>query len=256
MLFILSVLISLSTLVAAQKYPVLHNSSCVSGAHIIVARGSLEPPGPGILGAVAQQIMDSISNSETVSLGYPAMYDPYKPSQTQGVRTLTRVIEQYADVCPRTKMILLGFSQVSYAEQDWMKTIFNSILNTHANGTIIQGAHIIADVMCGASSAGFPATEPQSPEISNNIAAIVLLGDPSTTVGQPFHAGSSQGDGIFPRQRPNGCERVSTKIISFCDAGDPFCEAGGHDLSVHMNYVTTYGSIAAGFSAAMFHRVG
>ncbi|KAF4963808.1 hypothetical protein FSARC_8168 [Fusarium sarcochroum] len=227
MIFIVRILILFATLVAAQGCGTLCNFSCVSGAHIIVARGSLEPQGPGIIGTVAQQIMNRIPNSEIVSLKYPAMYNPYEPSQTEGVGALAVVVEQYASICPETKMILLGFS---------------------------QGAHVIADVMCGASSVGFPATEPQPPNVSSNIAAIVLMGDPSTTTGQSFHIGSSHGNGIFPRQSPDGCQCVSGKTISFCDAGDPFCETGGHDLRVHMNYVTAYGDIAADFAVAMFHR--
>ncbi|CEI64479.1 unnamed protein product [Fusarium venenatum] len=155
------------------------------------------------------------------------MCDPYKPSQTEGVRALTEVVQQYVARCPRTKMIILGFS---------------------------QGAHIIADVMCGASSVGFPATNPQPLNITNKIAAIVLMGDPSTTKGQAFHVGSSKGDGIFPHQKPNRCHYVSGKAVSFCDVGDPFCEAGGHDLSTHMRYVSAaYGQMATDFAVSMFH---
>jgi hypothetical protein len=58
---------------------------------------------------------------------------------------------------------------------------------------------------------------------------------------------------LFPRQKPNGCKDVSGKTISFCDAGDPFCEAGGHDLSTHMRYVSAYGQVAADFAVSMFH---
>ncbi|KAJ4271307.1 hypothetical protein NW762_000009 [Fusarium torreyae] len=227
MLFILRILILFAALVAARGSEYPGNFSCVSGAHIIVARGSLEPQGPGIIGSVAQQIMDRIPNSDIVSLKYPALYNPYEPSQTEGVGALTMAIEQYAAICSETKMILLGFS---------------------------QGAHVIADVMCGASSVGFPATEPQPPSISSNIVAIILMGDPSITAGQSFHIGSSHGNGIFPRQNPGGCQCVSGKTISLCDAGDPFCEAGGHDLSAHMNYVTAYGDFAAEFTVSMFHE--
>lgn len=70
--------------------------------------------------------------------------------------------------------------------------------------------------MCGASSIGFPATKPLPLNVSsksqskktilvllslfaNNcklVAAVVLMGDPSTTKGQEFHVGTSQGDGV------------------------------------------------------------
>ncbi|PNP80083.1 hypothetical protein FNYG_06793 [Fusarium nygamai] len=143
----------------------------------------------------------------------------------EGVAALSVMLAQYVTVCPKTKIILLGFS---------------------------QGAHVIADVMCGASSIGFLPTKPSPPAITNN--SVVLMGDPSTTKGQSFHVGSSVGNGIFPRRKPEGCKRVSDKTVSFCDAGDPFCEAGGHDLRTHMNYVTAYGHAAADYAVGMFHR--
>ncbi|KAF4995905.1 hypothetical protein FGRMN_4862 [Fusarium graminum] len=221
----LSLLLFITTVIT-EGCEVPTNFTCASGAHIIVVRGSLEPQGPGIIGTVAQQIMTRIPDSDVMSLLYPAIYEPYKPSQTAGVGALALAIWQYAAFCPDTKMVLLGFS---------------------------QGAHVIADVVCGTSSVGFPVTEPQPPSISNKIAAIVLMGDPSTTRGQSFHIGSSNGNGIFPRSRPEGCQCVADKMVSFCDAEDPFCEAGGHDLRTHMGYVTTYGHYAADFAVSMFH---
>ncbi|KAF5680864.1 acetylxylan esterase [Fusarium heterosporum] len=226
MLTILLSLLLLITSVIAEGCDVPINFTCASGAHVIVVRGSLELQGPGIIGTVAQQIMTRIPDSDMTSLRYPAIYEPYKPSQIEGVGALVLVIWQYVAFCPDTKMILLGFS---------------------------QGAHVIADVVCGTSSVGFPVTEPQPLSISSKIAAIVLMGDPSTTRGQSFHIGSSNGDGIFPRSRPEGCDCVAGKMVSFCDAGDPFCEAGGHDLRTHMGYVTTYGHYAADFAVSMFH---
>ncbi|KAM0313304.1 hypothetical protein ACHAPQ_012061 [Fusarium lateritium] len=84
--------------------------------------------------------MAAIPGSDMTSIRYPAIYEPYKPSQIEGVEALALAIWQYAAFCPNTKMILLGYS---------------------------QGAHIVADVMCGTSSVGFPATAPQPPSISS-----------------------------------------------------------------------------------------
>ncbi|KAF4343235.1 acetylxylan esterase precursor [Fusarium beomiforme] len=227
MLFILRYLILFVTLVASQEYGPPVNISCVFGAHIIAARGSYELPGPGIIGAVAQQVLQRIRYSDVASLEYPAIYNPYQPSQMAGVAALSVDLAQYVEACPRTKIILLGYS---------------------------QGAHVIADVMCGASSIGFVPTEPSPPIITNNIAAVILMGDPSTTKGQPFHVGTSVSNGIFPRTKPEGCQCVLDKTLSFCDAGGPYCEAGGHDLSAHSSYVTVYEREAADYAVAMFHK--
>jgi hypothetical protein len=113
MLFILKYLILFATLVAAKGCNPAGNSTCPSGAHIIVARGSLEPQGSGLMGAVAQQIMLRIPSSDISPLKYPAIFEPYIPSQTEGVGTLAKVVRDYATLCPKTKMILLGYSQVN-----------------------------------------------------------------------------------------------------------------------------------------------
>ncbi|UZP33138.1 hypothetical protein NXS19_000954 [Fusarium pseudograminearum] len=178
MIFLITYLLLLVVLVSARGCNLVTNLTCTSGAHIIVVRGSLEPQGPGIIGVVAQHISSKIPNSDISALEYPAIYDPYKPSQTEGVRALTKVVKLYAALCPKTKMIILRIS---------------------------QGAHITADVIL--------ATSPTK---------------------------------IFPRQKPNGCRYVSGKTMSFC-------EAGGHDLSTHMRYVSTYGQTAADFAVSMFH---
>ncbi|KAF4974376.1 hypothetical protein FZEAL_8708 [Fusarium zealandicum] len=200
--------------------------ACAAGAHIIVARGSLEPQGPGIIGQVAQQIVQRIPGSDMESLIYPAEYDNYLPSQTRGVKAMSKMVRAYAKRCPGTKMVLLGYS---------------------------QGAHVAGDAMCGASSAGYPATKAQAPKVAGKVAAVVLLGDPSRTDGQSFNHGTSKGNGIFPRQKPGGCKYIADRALSICDHGDPFCEAGGDELEVHMNYVATYGEYAVDFVVAQYH---
>ncbi|KAJ4271308.1 hypothetical protein NW762_000010 [Fusarium torreyae] len=199
--------------------------TCPKGAHIIVVRGSLEPQGPGIMGEVAEKVLKLLPDSDMESLVYPALYDPYIESQTEGVRAMTALVNNYAKSCPKTDLIIMGFS---------------------------QGAHVTMDVMCGASSDGFPATLPQPSYITDKVASIILMGDPSLTEGQSFHVGSSHGSGIFPRKLPVGCDSISDKTISICDAGDPFCEAGGKQLSVHMGYVKVWGEYMVNHVTSLF----
>jgi hypothetical protein len=51
---------------------------------------------------------------------------------------------------------------------------------------------------------------------------------------------------MFPRNLPAGCDSIASKAISVCDAGDPFCEAGGKDLSVHLSYIKVWGEYTVG----------
>ncbi|CAG7561339.1 unnamed protein product [Fusarium equiseti] len=199
----------LAGLVAAET-----NTTCAKGAHIIVARGSLEPQGPGAIGELAERMIKLIPGSDMEALVYPALYDEYLESQPKGVRVLTSVVNNYVKSCPDTDIVLMGYS---------------------------QGAHVIMDTMCGTSSTGFPGTLPQPAYITDNIASVLLLGDPSLTEGQTFHVGTSVGNGMFPRNLPAGCDRIADRTVSVCDKGDPFCEKGGKDLPVHLGYIPVWG---------------
>ncbi|KAF4963809.1 hypothetical protein FSARC_8169 [Fusarium sarcochroum] len=226
MIFFLVLLNLLLGLVSAKVPEYGTASQCAQGAHVIAVRGSNEPQGPGLIGEIANRVIERIPGSDMESLVYPALYEPYIESQTEGVAAMTQLVRDYAKQCPDTRTVILGFS---------------------------QGAHVTMDVMCGTSSDGFPSTMPQPAYVHEQVAAIILLGDPSLTEGQPFHVGSSQGSGIFPRRRPDGCHGIVDKTVSICDAGDPFCEAGGHDLAVHMGYVAVWADFAVNQTVALYH---
>ncbi|KAM0343225.1 hypothetical protein ACHAPU_008818 [Fusarium lateritium] len=199
---------------------------CPQGAHVIAVRGSNEVQGPGEIGKIAAKILERIPGSDMEALVYPALYEPYVPSQVEGVAAMTNLVRGYAQKCPNTPMVILGYS---------------------------QGAHVTMDVMCGASSNGFPATMPQPYYIAEKVASIILLGDPSLVQSQEFHVGSSLGNGILPRLRPDGCQAIANKTVSVCDAGDPFCEAGGKNLAVHLGYVLVWSDYAVNRVVELFN---
>lgn len=82
-------------------------------AHVIVNRASTEAPGTGVLGSVAESIVASCPGSDIVANPYPALLDPYLESETAGVGNLTDIVLEYETCCPDSKMVLLGYSQVS-----------------------------------------------------------------------------------------------------------------------------------------------
>ncbi|KAI8719533.1 hypothetical protein NCS52_00734300 [Fusarium sp. LHS14.1] len=203
----------------------LASAQCPSGAHIVVARGSEEPQGPGVLGPVAERIKNLVPGSDVESLVYPALFEPYNPSQMAGVAAMTQLVGDFTHQCPNTKVIILGYS---------------------------QGAHVTLDTFCGPSSAGFPETAPPPASFANKVAAIIVMGDPSLVESQPFTVGSSDGSGVLARQNPDGCKAIVNKTISICDAGDTFCEAGSQNLTVHMSYATIWGDYIVSRASAMF----
>ncbi|OLN81912.1 Acetylxylan esterase 5 [Colletotrichum chlorophyti] len=194
------------------------NNGCVD-VHMIVARASTERAGTGIIGEVAKNVQAQIPGSDIVAVDYPASLNPYKPSQKAGVTAMTKLVQDYAKACPQSKMVLMGYS---------------------------QGAHVTGDVLCGTSEDGFDATQPQSADVTDKVAAVLLMGDPSHVNGMPYNKGSSQNDGVFPRQNTAGCNAVADRMISYCDNGDTFCDRG-RSVQVHLGYVRRSGDDATQF---------
>ncbi|TDZ41462.1 Acetylxylan esterase 2 [Colletotrichum trifolii] len=203
-------------------------AGCATGVHMIVARASTEKPGPGIIGGVANRVQSQIPGSDMVSVDYPAQLNPYQPSQRAGVTAMTKLVQDYATQCPQSKMVLMGYS---------------------------QGAHVTADVLCGTSEPNFPATQPVAADIADKIAAVVLMGDPSHVPSQPFNKGTATNNGVFPRGDSAACGALASRMASFCDSGDTFCDSG-NSLQVHMGYVRRSGDAAASFIVGMVQGGG
>ncbi|TEA20660.1 Acetylxylan esterase 2 [Colletotrichum sidae] len=232
-------------------------AGCATGVHMIVARASTERPGPGIIGGVANRVQSQIPGSDMVSVDYPAQLNPYQPSQRAGVTAMTKLVQDYATQCPESKMVLMGYSQVGDAVPGFTKkdhSIMGHTLDLQNIGNQ-QGAHVTADVLCGTSEPNFPATQPVAADIADKIAAVVLMGDPSHVPSQPFNKGTAKNNGVFPRGDSAACGALASRMASFCDSGDTFCDSG-NSLQVHMGYVRRSGDAAASFIVGMVQGGG
>ncbi|KAF4554227.1 Cutinase-like protein 6 [Elsinoe fawcettii] len=225
---------ALSTLAQAQaNVPI----TCVSGLHLIVARASNEAPGFGILGPVKDQILSRVPQSDAVWVPYPATITnpPYTESQPQGVGNISALIRAYGDACPTSRMALLGYS---------------------------QGAHIIGDALIGGDYAAFPAFVNGTgvgQKYLDQIAAVIMMGDPANVDGQSFLVGNSTRNGFFPRNNTERWEEtgVGYKLQSYCDAEDTFCDSGtlgNRSLLIHIGYIPEYGNAAADYVVARAPR--
>ncbi|KAF9873094.1 cutinase [Colletotrichum karsti] len=192
----------------ALALPQMQQAPCAP-VQIIVARGSLEAQGAGLLGNIANKSAMQIPGSVVMPLVYPAQLDPYPPSVSAGVTNMTNLLNQQAQACPNSRFVLMGYS---------------------------QGAQVSLDTLCGTSDGpNFNATQAQAPMIGNKIAAVVLFGDPTSVATQPFQKGTAKKNGIFPRQDFSACNGLINKVASFCDETDLFC-ASGQNLTVHLGY--------------------
>ncbi|WP_139825538.1 cutinase family protein [Mycobacterium conspicuum] len=167
---------------------------------VVFARGTGEAPGVGFFG---QAFVDSLrSKIGGKSLGvygvnYPATMD--FPTAMDGIDDAGNHVEQMAQSCPNTKMVLGGFS---------------------------QGAAVMGFVTSAAIPDGAPADapKPMPPDVANHVAAVALFGTPSNAfmnqVGAPPIV-------IGPLYVP--------KTTELCAAGDPVCSGGG-DWAAHNSY--------------------
>jgi len=110
--------------------------------HLLVARGSTEPPGDGQLGSLAARIIRAHQGATQEAIDYPALLNPYSTSVRAGTAAVLNQLTAYVRRCPNSMVVLLGYS---------------------------QGAQIIGDALCGGDAAGAgPVTPPMDRNISDH----------------------------------------------------------------------------------------
>lgn len=184
-------------------------------AEVVFARGTGEPPG---IGPVGQGFVDALrTRIAPKSLGvygvnYPASDD--WPTGIDGVRDAGAHVVSTAAACPRTKMVLGGYSQ----------------------GAAVMGFVTSAAVPDGVDPASVP--KPMGPEVADHVAAVVLfgtpnaramnfLGEPPVVIG-PLYAG---------------------KTIQLCVPNDPICSDGlefaAHNATMYSDAIEQGADFAA-----------
>jgi cutinase-like protein len=167
----------------------------------VFARGTTEAPG---VGAIGQAFIDSLQSKvgpksfRVYAVDYPATTD--FPTAVDGIRDAGNHVESMAATCPKTKMVLGGYSQ----------------------GAAVMGFVTSAAIPDGVDAADVP--KPMPPDVANHVAAVTLFGTPSNRfmdrVGAPPVV-------IGPLYQP--------KTIELCATDDPICSDGG-DWAAHAAY--------------------
>lgn len=165
---------SLATVVALAAVATAQNSTvCTSGLYMIVARGSLEPPGLGYMGEVSGNVSLKIPDSTTEAVMYPATEIGYTSSEAVGVANMTLLLDEYLAKCPSGKVALMGYSQVSRIQctgRNCLCIVRGGIgyLESAVDVVILQGAQVAADTVCGTSEESFTTTAALSNLYINN----------------------------------------------------------------------------------------
>lgn len=103
----------------AGPVPSAEQAECATGVQIISARGSYQAPGIGSMAPLVNAIMQKVPGSMAVGLDYPAVMKPvYRDSEDAGAKNMTKYIQYFAEKCPNTKQVLVGYSQGAQVTMD------------------------------------------------------------------------------------------------------------------------------------------
>ena len=188
---------------------------------VIAVRGTNESSPIGVLGRLANAVTTTTSKTvATYGLPYPATSD-WVNSVNAGKSLLTQRLTTQSAACPNQRFVLLGYS---------------------------QGAWVVGDSLAGGGG-GWPA--PISAQLGTKVAAVVFYGDPRYRSWEWFDVGTAGAalspiNGIIPRD-PGALATYASRIRSYCELDDPFCQYGGPGGSGHSAYPGKYTNAAAAF---------
>jgi cutinase len=161
-------------------------------AQVVFARGTGEPPGIGPVGeAFVNQLRSRVGGRSlgVYAVNYPAT-DEWDTG-LDGIRDAGAHVLSMASDCPKTKMVLSGYSQ----------------------GAAVMGFVTSAEVPAGVNPATVP--KPLSPDVADHVGSVVLFGMPNdramSFLGEPPIA-------IGPIYEP--------KTLQLCVVNDPVCSEG------------------------------
>jgi len=168
---------------------------------VVFARGTGEPPGVGPTGQAFVDQLRARQSGKSVDV-YPVNYPASNEWSTglEGITDAGAHVVNMAGSCPKTKMVLGGYSQ----------------------GAAVIGFVTSARVPDGVDPATVP--KPLAPDTAEHVAAVVLFGTPNTRamdfLGQPPLV-------IGPTYQ--------AKTIKVCAPEDPVC-SDGMNFSAHDTY--------------------
>ncbi|GAB3006333.1 cutinase family protein [Mycobacterium bourgelatii] len=141
-------------LTPASNSPKAQGAGCPD-VEVIFARGTGEPPGVGRVGSA---LVSSLKQKTRKNIGAYAVNYPASKNflaARDGANDASAHIQHMTTACPRTKLVLGGYS---------------------------QGAAVI-DIVTTAPIAGLGFDEPLPAEAANHVAAVTLFGNPSARAG-------------------------------------------------------------------------
>jgi cutinase len=210
--YLIAALMTVGGLLSAPV-PIASAQPC-SDVEAVFARGTGEPPGVGGIGESFVDALRTAVGPRSLDV-YPVNYaasgdfsDPmeFAESVVDGITDASSHIEATAANCPKTRIVLGGYSQ----------------------GAAVAGFVTSASVPAGVPAEYVPfLPKPMPPEIANHVAAVTLFGEPSARWLQNYGAPVVT---IGPLYVP--------KTLALCADGDTICngDPGGTPNAAHASY--------------------
>jgi cutinase len=180
------------------------SAAACTDVQVVFARGTFEAPG---VGGVGQAFVDSLRSKigdesmDVYPVNYPASLD--FATAAEGVIDARNKVQDVANTCPNTEIVLGGFSQ----------------------GAAVAG-YITADAVPPGFTLPQGITGPMPSDVADHVAAVALFGKPSNgflqtinTAAPPITVGSL----------------YAGKTLDLCAPADPICGPGG-DGAAHNSY--------------------
>lgn len=143
---------------AATPVPTASAADCPD-VEVVFARGTDEPAGIGVVGEALVDSLKPMVKGKSVrsyAVKYPASYDFL--AVANGANDASAHIQATAKSCPKTKIVLGGYS---------------------------QGAAVV-DVVTTSPIAGLGFSTPLPPAMTDHVSAVAVFGNPSARLGQPL----------------------------------------------------------------------
>ncbi len=182
---------------APPAAPVVSTCSDVSAFAVpgtFETSATADPVPVGVLGKVTGALTHDYPTSRlhVAYIAYPAtILDPlYPDSEAKGVANLTAAIASTVRDCPRTHVMLFGFS---------------------------QGAAVAGDVATQIAQGNGPTT-------ADRVIGVGLIADPSRAPNAPTLPTGVGGQGVLGA-RPAGFGALAGRVAEICAPGDPVCAA-------------------------------
>ncbi len=201
-----------------------------SDVEVVFARGTAEAPGPGVVGTsfLAAMRLQAVGRSVgSYPVNYAASSDFNHPAVVlrtamAGIRDAQAHIEAVAANCPRTRIVLGGYSQ----------------------GAVVSGFATMGGVPVDVPpqyAADIPAPMPSW--VAGHVAAVVLFGKPSD---RWMHSAGAPAVSIGPLYK--------AKTVEYCVPGDTVCDGApvGQPNALHGLYAVN-GMTVAGAAFATSH---